>query len=434
MELFSHESESYVLSGMLASEHMLCLGIETLVITDFSSSQGQAIFCVMQEFYKANESPALSKLIIRLKDLGELEKIGGISGLTGIVGKYVSTVDDFNYYVNDVKSRSILRDIERVLSLLKEKIDGKEALSGFDFLPKCKELFERITDFQSGGLGKSFKEDCLNVFIPHLIDKRDGKIVESYLSTGFQQLDKFATGFGPGQLWTICARTGIGKTTMALNMALNLAMSKKNVFVFSMEMTNQEIYQRLLSQMTDIPHELIKTSKLSNEYITKFQESLESLTESSLVINDKGGLKINELCSIARRAKEHYGISAIFIDYIQLIEGNTPTEFRHLEIAQVTRSLKKLAKDLAVPVIALAQLSRKVEERSGQQIFLSDLKESGSIEEDSDVVLALSRRDARDPYDRPGEATLSILKNRHGQTGDVRLRFDKDKCAFRDLV
>lgn len=430
MERYSQEAEEYVLSGMMANEQMLCLGVETLAVTDFYSGASQAIFCALKKFYDDNETPSLQKLILEMRGYGELEKIGGVGELTTRVCKYVSTEDDFNYYANEVKSNSILRQMGSILNVIKEKIDGNENMSGFDLLAKCKILLEKIGDFQTGGLGVSFKDECVNVYIPKLLE---GKKENEEISTGFVKLDELVSGMGGGQIWTICARTGVGKTTLALNMALNLAKSGKNVYMFSLEMTKDELAQRLMSQLSEIPHEKIKEHDITHEEIYKIQGSLDCLSSSSLIINDKGGLKVNELCSIARKVKSHYALSAIFIDYIQLIEANSPTEFRHLEIAQITRRLKKLAKDLNIPIIALAQLSRKVEERATNSVYLSDLKESGSIEEDSDVVLAIIRRDMKDPFDRPGEASIAVLKNRHGASGEVRMRFDKERCRFEEL-
>jgi replicative DNA helicase len=212
-----------------------------------------------------------------------------------------------------------------------------------------------------------------------------------------------------------------------------LAKQHKPAYFFSIEMDYKEIEERIYSQISMVDQKKIHLGDLSSEDFEKVLESATSIDKGMLLIDDKGGIRIEEIVSKAKRAKEIFNISAIFIDYLQLISSKDKPEYRHLEIANYTRALKTLAKDLNIPVICLAQLSRKCEERTTHTPILSDLKESGAIEQDSDLVIAIDRRDSYDKYDRPGEAQIYVLKNRHGITGDVRLRFDKEHSRFLEI-
>jgi replicative DNA helicase len=359
--------------------------------------------------------------------------MGGVPRLAEIFGAYVATKDDLGDYIKTVKNYSLYRVLELLSKRISALLEQKDTKNASEMLREIKKMIDIIDENIEGKLGSDFF-DLKKEFVDELRKKMSDDCPEVYLSTGIDALDMLTGGIEGGKLITIAARPGIGKTVLAINMAVKMAKAHKPVYFFSIEMVYKEILDRVYSQLSSVDHQSIRMATLTEYDFEQIVKAGDEIDKTMLLIDDEGGIKIDDIVSKSKRAKEVFNISAIFVDYLELITSKDKPEYRRLEIESFTRTLKALAKKLNIPVICLAQLSRKVDDRVGHLPQLSDLKESGSIEQDSDLVIALSRRDAYDEHDRPGEAQVYILKNRHGPTGNVRLRFDKEHSQFIEIL
>lgn len=426
-------SESFILSGMTQSNDLLCYGKENLKIEDFYSLANQNIFSVLLELYKEGTTPGVAKVLMTLAAKISIDSLGGSAEIMKCISQFVSCQDDMEHYVGIVKGWSLFRKLEKLEAIFKSELDKENKIKSSCILDKMKRLLSEIDDITIGPVGIDFREESTKT-----IAGLEGIIAERVampekVQLGLKDLDFLLGGLTGNRLVTLAARPGIGKTALALNMAVSMAGRKKSVYFVSIEMSYKELEYRLFSQLSGIEQSKIQSAKLSLEEIKKLSDSVEGVDRGMLIVNDSSPITIENICSQVKRAKEMFDISCVFIDYLQLIAPSSKSEYRYLEIAQTTRLLKSLSKTLDIPVICLAQLSRKVDERTIHKPLLSDLKESGAIEQDSDIVLAMERRDSYDAFDRPGEAQVYILKNRHGPVGEVSLEFDKGHSKFKDL-
>ena len=254
------------------------------------------------------------------------------------------------------------------------------------------------------------------------------------VSTGFRDLDVLLGGFQKSDLIILAARPSVGKTSLALDMITHAAlMEKKNVAFFSLEMSNMQIMDRLLGMQSGIPFWEIRTNKLNDEKIVKLANTMGELGDANIFIDDMAGQHINQVRTKARRLALESGVDIIFVDYLQLMHGSSK-ESRTLEVSEVSQGLKNLAKELNIPVVALSQLSRAIEQRQSRRPQLSDLRESGSIEQDADVVVFLDREETWNPdTEKKGNAELFVAKHRNGPTGVLELAFVKEIASFRNL-
>ncbi len=259
------------------------------------------------------------------------------------------------------------------------------------------------------------------------------KFNERKVLSGYRGIDEMLTGFKPGELIIVAARPSMGKTSFALNLLTDITLKqKKSAVMISLEMSSESIVDRIMSEVARVPMYKITKGNLSNEDFARMGEAMEVLGDSKIYIDDKGALTIPELKSKLRKLKiEKGGIDIVIIDYLQLMHGTSFLGNRVQEISEISRGLKELARELEVPIIALSQLSRAVEQRVDKKPQLSDLRESGAIEQDADAVLMLHREDYYDPdTDKKGATDICIRKNRNGAVGEVELHFEKEIMKF----
>ena len=252
--------------------------------------------------------------------------------------------------------------------------------------------------------------------------------------THFIDLDRMRNGFNPSNLMILAARPAMGKTALLTSIAENICF-KNNipVAIFSLEMSASQLLHRMICSQAEVESEKIQTGSLNGSEYQRIVGAVNMMQKHTMIVDDQPGLKITDLRARARRLREAYNIGFIVIDYLQLISGSGNSrsmENRQVEISEISRMLKNLARELNVPILCAAQLSRKVEERQGHRPMMSDLRESGSLEQDSDVVMFLLRREYYDPYDKPGLAEVIVAKNRHGSIGSVNLAFRKEIAQF----
>jgi replicative DNA helicase len=241
-------------------------------------------------------------------------------------------------------------------------------------------------------------------------------------------------GLNKSHLLILAARPAMGKTALALNIAENICFkSRIPVGIFSLEMTAEQLVHRMICSQSEVESDKIRTGSLNSLEFQRVVESVHDMSQHIMIIDDQPGLKITDLRARARRMKESHQVELIVIDYLQLISGSGSSrtvENRQNEISEISRMLKNLARELDVPIVCISQLSRKVEERTGHRPMMSDLRESGSIEQDADIIMFLLRREYYDPHDRPGQAELIVAKNRHGGVGSVNLTYRKEIAQF----
>ena len=415
------EAEAACLSSILLSKDALLKVIEILQVEDFYIDAHRMIYEAIRELEIKSVPIDLITIKQRLLDKKQFEKVGEDQALVNIY-RTVSTSANAEYYANRVKELSLRRKLIETCTTIAERsydttLDTKVLLDDAE-----KDIFlitqRRITsDFIS--LANVLKETLEN--IGHMYET---KRPVTGIAGGFTDLDAMLTGFHPSELIIIAARPSMGKTALALNIANHVALREKQpTLFFSLEMPATQLATRILCIESLIDMQYVRTGQISNEQLRKLVDISGRLEKSPMFIDDTPGLSIFELRAKARRFAQKQKVGLIVVDYMQLIIANSRLE-RHQQIAEISNALKQLARELSVPVIALSQLSRAVESRTDQMPQLSDLRESGAIEQDADVVLFIYREEkVKKETERLGIADIIVAKQRNGPTGRIELRF-----------
>lgn len=442
----SKESEMMVLGCMLTNINALNVAADSLNDLDFYYTEHQTIFSCLKSAYRADKPADIHIISEDLKRQNRLDSIGGVSYLTTLA-QYAGTSAFIEEYVQLVREKSLLRKMINTAQNI-EKVALEEPADVFAALDDAQsKLFQISQENQRNG-GVSIK-DLLSGLkaeskLPYLkeLQEKQQKFQErgpdepgiTGIPTHFIDLDKMLNGFNNSNLMILAARPAMGKTAMAICLAENLCFRNHiPVGIFSLEMSATQILHRVISSQSEVESEKILTGSLSGSEYQRVVAAVGMMQKDVMIIDDQPGLKISDIRARARRMKEAHNIGFIVIDYLQLITGSGNSrgpENRQTEISEISRMLKTLARELNVPILCAAQLSRKVEERQGHRPMLSDLRESGSLEQDADVVMMLFRRDYYDKYDKPGMAELIVAKNRHGPVGDVQFTFRKEIGQF----
>ena len=427
-------SEKAVLGSVFIAPDKLLTAAELVQPSDFYYPANQTIFKAMLEI--ADKGQAIDPLTIRnlLDSRGEFEPSGGMAYLTELVTA-VPTSANIEYYAKNVADKAIARS---VISNLTDSIAAVyNSESGIDEIISKTE--QSLINASSSRNKSSFKHiyDVIETAQVKIEERASMSSDVTGTPTGFQDFDKITTGLHEDNLIILAARPAMGKTALALNIAQNVAVkSKKAVAVFSLEMGSESLVERMLAAEGNVMSYHIRTGKLSENEWQRLIYAQAQLAEARIYIDDTPGIRATEIRSRARKlAQEMGGLGLIVIDYLQLITGNNPKN-RQQEVSEISRQLKILAKELNVPVIALSQLSRNVEQRQDKRPVLSDLRESGSIEQDADIVAFLYREAYYDKSDNGPEnnkVELILEKNRHGSLGTVQLFFHKEYTKFTNV-
>ncbi len=446
----SKESEMMVLGCMLTSINSLNIAADGLTESDFFYKEHQTIFSSLSEAYHKDQPADVHIIAEFLKRDGKLEEIGGISYLTSLA-QYAGTSAYIEEYVKLVKDKSILRQMVFTAQEI-EKQSLAEPQDVSELLDEAQAKFFQIsqsTNTQQIILLKDLisgaKSESKLPYLKELQERQEAYQLkgpkEAYvtgLPTHFVDLDKLINGMNNSNLIILASRPAMGKTALALNIAENVCFrDRKPVGIFSLEMSAEQLLHRIICSQSEIESDKIKTGALNGNEYQRIVSCINAMQKHTLIIDDQPGIKVTDLRARARRMKEAYNIQFLVIDYLQLLSGSgtmRSIENRQNEISEISRLLKNLARELNIPILCLSQLSRKVEERQGHRPMMSDLRESGSVEQDSDVVMLLLRRDYYDSYDKPGQAELIIAKNRHGGVGSVFLTFRKELAQFANFA
>lgn len=416
----SVESEQSILGSILLDKEAIITVTETIKPEDFYKEAHKIIYECMMKLNNKNEPIDLITLTEELKKQGHLEDIGGISYITSL-STIVPTTSNVKYYADIVKEKSVLRKLIRV---------SNDILNlGYDSSIKLEDILEKA-EKQIFDISQEKSSEDFQTINSVLMDTYD-TIEKLYtnkeditgITTGFDDLNKKTNGLQRTDLLLVAARPAMGKTAFSLNLVQNAALKgDASVAVFSLEMSKEQLVQRMLSAQSHVELKKIKTGNLDENDWPRIIDAMSVLSNANIYIDDTPGIKIGELRSKCRKLKIEKGLDLILIDYLQLMEGDGGNESRQQEISKISRSLKIIAKELNCPVVALSQLSRAPEQRSDHRPMLSDLRESGAIEQDADIVMFLYRDEYYHPdSERKNIGEIIIAKNRHGETGSVEL-------------
>jgi replicative DNA helicase len=418
----SKEAEQSVLGSMIIDREAIFAAAELLVENDFYSTAHQRIFTAAVALSEKGEPVDTITLSAELQKNKCLEEVGGSAYLV-LLANAVPTAANVQYHAQIVREKAILRSlIQAATGIVTRSFDAPHNVD--EFLDEAEQLI-----FEIGSRGKyqgfaSLKEVLVQAFdrIEKLYDEKRGV---TGLSTGFVDLNRITSGLQGSDLIIIAARPSMGKTTLALNMTQQIAVrEKKPTAFFSMEMSKEQLAQRLLCAEAQIDAQNMRRGNLTQDEWSKLTRAVGPLSESPLYIDDSGNLSVMEVRAKARRLKAEKGLDAIFVDYLQLMRGFGRSENRQQELSEISRSLKALAKELNIPVVALSQLSRAVEKRNDKRPILSDLMESGGIEANADLVMFIYRDSYYDKNSDKGNlAEVNIAKQRNGPTGQIELYF-----------
>ena len=426
----NREAEQSVIGAIFLDPQALITASEILLADDFYQNAHKKIFETMLRLSDQGKAIDVVTVTEELSAKKELEDVGGLSYLLELANA-VPTAANIAHYAKIVEEKALLRRLIRVATKIVEdgytREDEVEALLG-----EAEKKMMEVANRKNAGDFKHVKDVLVETFdnIEQLQSKK-GDVTG--IPTGFRDLDNITAGFQRNDLIIVAARPSVGKTAFALNVAQSVAVqARENVAIFSLEMGAEQLVMRMLCAEGNIDAQVLRTGALTTEDWGKLTMAMGSLSNSGIFIDDTPGVRINEIRAKCRRLAQEHGLGMILIDYLQLIQGSgKPGENRQQEVSEISRSLKGLARELKVPVIALSQLSRGVEQRQDKRPMMSDLRESGSIEQDADIVAFLYRDDY---YDKESESKnmieIIIAKQRNGPTGTVTLAFKKEFNKF----
>ncbi|WP_043964443.1 replicative DNA helicase [Anoxybacillus thermarum] len=427
------EAEQAVLGAILLEPSALTTASEILIPEDFYRAAHQKIFRTMLQLSDRGEPVDLVTVTSELADANALEEIGGVSYLTELANA-VPTAANVQYYAKIVEEKSILRRLIRTAtSIAQDGYTREDEVE--DVLNEAERKILEVSQRKNTSGFQSIKDVLVQAYDNiEMLHNRKGEITG--IPTGFIELDRMTAGFQRSDFIIVAARPSVGKTAFALNIAQNVATrTSENVAIFSLEMGAQQLVMRMLCAEGNINAQNLRTGKLTPEDWGKLTMAMGSLSNAGIFIDDTPNIRVSEIRAKCRRLKQEHGLGMVLIDYLQLIQGSGRNrENRQQEVSEISRSLKALARELDVPVIALSQLSRSVEQRQDKRPMMSDLRESGSIEQDADIVAFLYRDDY---YDKESEnkniIEIIIAKQRNGPVGTVQLAFVKEYNKFVNL-
>ena len=432
------EAEQAVLGAMLIDKEAIAKATELLSADDFYREAHRVIFSAMLELYNKNEAVDMVTVTEILKRDNKLEDIGGIAYITSLAN-VVLTAANVKYHAEIVAEKSVLRQLVRVSTEIAAM--GYEANDDVGTLLDTAE--SRILEISNRKKKNDFTaiNDILMDSVQSIESLLQNKGGLTGLPAGFADLDKLTSGLHPSDFIILAARPSMGKTALALNIVQNVALrahkviggEPRSVAFFSLEMSKEQLVNRMLCAEAGIDSQRLRVGEMHDEDWTHLWDACDTMSRAKIYIDDTAGITAMEMRSRARRLKAEHGLDLIVVDYLQLMQGSgkrNNSGDRQQEVSEISRSLKALARELDVPVLALSQLSRSVESRQVKRPMLSDLRESGSLEQDADIVAFLYREDYYNPETENKHTELIIAKHRNGPVDTVNLFFQKQFTKF----
>ena len=432
------EAEQAVLGAMLIDKEAIAKATEVLSADDFYREAHRVIFSAMLELYNKNEAVDMVTVTEILKRDNKLEDIGGIAYITSLAN-VVLTAANVKYHAEIVAEKSVLRQLVRVSTEIAAM--GYEANEDVGTLLDTAE--SRILEISNRKKKNDFTaiNDILMDSVQSIESLLQNKGGLTGLPAGFADLDKLTSGLHPSDFIILAARPSMGKTALALNIVQNVALrahkviggEPRSVAFFSLEMSKEQLVNRMLCAEAGIDSQRLRVGEMHDEDWTHLWDACDTMSRAQIYIDDTAGITAMDMRSRARRLKAEHGLDLIVVDYLQLMQGSgkrNNSGDRQQEVSEISRSLKALARELDVPVLALSQLSRSVESRQVKRPMLSDLRESGSLEQDADIVAFLYREDYYNPETENKHTELIIAKHRNGPVDTVNLFFQKQFTKF----
>lgn len=429
------EAEEAVLGALMIDKDAVFKVTDVLIADDFYKPSHSEIYDVILKLHEKHEPVDVLSVTARLEEKGKLQQIGGSSYLTQLI-EGVPTASHVDHYAKIVKEKKILRDLINASATITET-----AFNPNDDIDVVLDTIEqKIFAISQRSISQRFipLQDQLKAAYERIEKLHQGEGRLRGVGTGFSGLDNYLSGLQRSDLIVLGARPSLGKTTFALDIARHASLhSDQAVGIFSLEMSKEQVIDRLIAAEAKVPLWKLRTGRLKDD--TEFQMiqvGLDSLSNARIFIDDTPSPNILQMRSMARRLQAEHGLSLIVIDYLQLIQPRTTSDNVVQQISEISRGLKGLARELDVPVLALSQLSRLVDHRETKIPKLSDLRDSGSIEQDADVVLFIYRKDRDKINPEPEEkntAEIIIAKHRNGPLGTVKLKFDEENVSFRNI-
>ena len=428
------DAEQSVLGAMLIDKEAVVKAVQVLTSDDFYRDANGHIFEAAANLFNRNEAVDLITLSEELKQSGQLDQVGGVSYVAGLANS-VPTSANVEHYARIVLEKSLLRRLISVSTRITQMgYEGEEDTEAL--LDKAEQMIFELAQRKSRSGFTHLKNILMETFerIEFLHQNKGGI---TGVPSGFADLDKLTSGFQPSDLVIVAARPSMGKTALCLNIAQYASLRKElPVAVFSLEMSREQLVTRMLCAEAMVDQQKVRTGQLTDQDWQQLTMAAGPLARASLFIDDTPGITPMEMRAKCRRLKAEHGLSLIVIDYLQLMQGGRKrTENRQQEISDISRSMKMLAREIQAPVIALSQLSRAVEQRQDKRPMMSDLRESGSLEQDADIVMFIYRDEYYHPEDseKKGQAEVIIAKQRNGPVGSVDLGFMKEYTKFVNL-
>jgi replicative DNA helicase len=426
------EAEQAVLGAVMLEADAMITVSEILSVPDFYRKSHQIIYEAILNIAESGEPVDIVTVSKSLADSGNIEEIGGVAYLANLANS-VPTAANVDHYASIVKEKSVLRRLINTATKI-----ASTGYQGGDVDEMISDAEKKIMEIsQAGSITKGFtpiKDVLLDTFerIEFLYNNRGGV---TGIPSGYPDLDRMTNGFNRSDLIILAARPAVGKTAFALNIATNVAArAGQTVAVFSLEMGKEQLVQRILCAEANIDAGRMRSGMLDEDDWPKLTMAVGALSETPIYIDDTPGITVTDIRAKCRRLKAEHGLGLVLIDYLQLISGNGRSDNRQQEVSEISRTLKLIARELDVTVIALSQLSRSVESRQDKRPMMSDLRESGSIEQDADIVSFLYRDDYYNPEtERKNIVEFIIAKQRSGPTGTVELVFLKNFNKFVSL-
>jgi replicative DNA helicase len=429
-------AEQSVLGGMLLSKDAIADVVEILRSNDFYKPAHSTVFDKVLDLYGAGEPADPVTVSAALADSGDLARIGGAAYLHTLISS-VPTAANAGYYARIVSERAVLRRLVEAGTRIVQLGYGSAAGSGrdvTDVVDMAQQAVYEVTEKRSSE-DYTILEELLQPTMDEIEASSSRGGMMTGVPTGFSDLDRLTNGLHPGQLIIVAGRPGLGKSTASLDIMRSCSIRHGLAScIFSLEMSKTEIVMRLLSAEARVPLHNLRTGQMSDDDWTKLARSVGEVSEAPLFIDDSPNMTLMEIRAKARRLKQRHDLKLIMVDYMQLMSSPKKTESRQQEVSELSRGLKLMAKELEVPVIAVSQLNRGPEQRTDKRPQLSDLRESGSIEQDADMVVLLHRDDYYEKESpRAGEADFIVAKHRNGPTDTITVAFQGHFSRFVDM-
>ncbi len=428
----SLEAEQAVLAAMFNDRDAILEAIPLLKESDFYRHDHGVLFATMRKMNEQNVPVDLVTITAQLDKDGNLEKAGGIAYVAQIANS-IGNAANVAYYANIVKEKAVLRDLISIASNISNRsYDDTEDTE--KILDDAERMVLEISQKRTRS-GLTPVAEVIDQSLSHLEILSQKKEGLTGLTSGFVDLDRMTSGWQKSDFIILAARPAMGKTALALNMAQNAAMATKQpVAIFSLEMSKEQLVNRMISSLAEIDQQTLRNGRIYGDDWIRLVNAVAPLGEAPVYIDDTPAISVREVRAKARRLKTEQGLGLIIIDYLQLMGSTGRIESRQQEVSQISRSLKALARELDIPIIALSQLSRSVEQGQEKKPSLSHLRESGSLEQDADIVMFIYRDEYyNEDSDKKGQAEIIIAKHRNGATGSVDLSFRKEFTKFGNL-